>query len=864
MKRLLQKIQVFQKRSHSVFVLTQHGSVLIVITAMSLFISSTSVLSQQSAPGATSTPPMQTSTQSSGFSQPFSATGTITPPSIKTIASSRTLANDANTILDHHGDPELATLLAIRAYHDFPDSQNELSLRRTLSINRIVHILPAKNVFIPPDDKFILRQGDSVSAHVYDFATGKLISTLPPHFILYGNEKYRFTPDGKLAIGGISGTLPSVAVVNVATGKIVKTFNYPGGILAQSISPDGQYLTTSNMDANEIQIWNVVSGQLINTFTLGREYNTWEIVFSPDSKTVFSVISADSVCGCGGADQGIHIVVLESSTGRFLRTLMSTNNTWPLFGYTLSPDGQTIIYFESSLDGNHIIRMDTQSGKTEAISIANTSSQESLTPGQIRMTSFSWDSNYLLAGTDGKIFVVDVRTGLILNTFGTPYERVNAEFSPGGRYIVYDSYFGASPTRLWDFNRSNFAQIYNLPFPYHATYLASSPTNKFLAAVSKENNNLAYIVFLYDSKDGTRLNSLIGRNHLPAAYHPSITFSPDESYVVVNLGNPVSFQDYQDASLDLGPKIFMFGIATSPDGRFVLSDDGDGKVSVWNVPDRKIVKSLNLNGKLSYSINGQLFSQDGKYFVIAIMDATDKIQIQVWSTDTGSLVATFPAEGTIWGITRDGRFVMTITSGKQLDLWDTQSGRITITYPNVEKILSADQDGKYILTISPNSYSMQRTIPAVGGTNTISRALSFTNFGGLLSPDGRYVAEDTHNRGLKVWDTNTNQLVAADRFGEIVGNGTLDSLAFSYDGRFVYAASEFQIHRLTVLPEDIDQLHKIEPGQLLPYACSHVFRDLTAEERTQYNIGTGDMTCPNLMQVENDGTYSTAVPQQNP
>jgi hypothetical protein len=45
------------------------------------------------------------------------------------------------------------------------------------------------------------------------------------------------------------------------------------------------------------------------------------------------------------------------------------------------------------------------------------------------------------------------------------------------------------------------------------------------------------------------------------------------------------------------------------------------------------------------------------------------------------------------------------------------------------------------------------------------------------------------------------------------------------------------------------RLWRTDASQLIQYACTRVFRDLTAEERTAFRINDAEPTCPQLAPV---------------
>lgn len=165
--------------------------------------------------------------------------------------------------------------------------------------------------------------------------------------------------------------------------------------------------------------------------------------------------------------------------------------------------------------------------------------------------------NILLAGqTDKKIMQYDWNVGDVVQEYDQHLGAVNSlTFVDEGRRFVSTS--DDKSIRVWEFGIPVTMKYIADPTMHSAPAVGLSPTGNWLACQSMDNR-----ITIYSTKDKFRCNGKkVFKGHANAGYACQVGFSPD--------------------------------------GKFLYSGDGDGKVFFWDWKTTRIVKSLKAHDKVT-------------------------------------------------------------------------------------------------------------------------------------------------------------------------------------------------------------------------------------------------------------------------
>jgi WD40 repeat protein len=241
---------------------------------------------------------------------------------------------------------------------------------------------------------------------------------------------------------------------------------------------------------------------------------------------------------------------------------------------------------------------------------------------------------------------------------------------------------------------------------------------------------------------------------------------------------------------------YVWGLAFSPDGRWLVSTHGDGAVLVWDMDERRRAANFNEH---SNRVEDMAFSRDGK----RIASASEDRSVIVWDAATGrkettlaghttrvSGVAFAPGGDWLASVDRDGNGI----------IWDwaLRQPRQRFHFPpqGPDKwmdthCLAISPDGRWVV-VSHGVYESATGRQVVGFHlyDAIGWRINASYIYGVsFSVDGRWLALADSYGKLFLWDTATWRIT--DR-----ADSSLISVSFSPDGAWLATGEDQGIVRL--------------------------------------------------------------------
>jgi WD40 repeat protein len=464
-----------------------------------------------------------------------------------------------------------------------------------------------------------------------------------------------------------------------------------------------------------------------------------------------------------------------------------------------SPDGQTIAVGDSN--GNIYLwnisttqLLDTFSGHK----------------GWVWSVAFSPDGKTLASGsTDGCVRLWDVQSGRCLQVL-TDHECCvwSVAYSADGQQLVSGS--EDKTVRLWNLQGQCLRILQGHTQSVYSVHFA--PDQQTLASSSNDAT-----IRIWDVSSGNCLRVLQG--HTSGVM--CVRYSPDGQLLASGCrdGSIRLWSDYlshdrhpkpdsinPSAKLLHGHTDFVWNIAFSPDGRFLVSGSRDGTLRLWNVQDGR---SIHVFEGHKHDVYGLAISGDSQSLVSAGKDQTARL----WHLQSGRNLKTL--RGHTGGIhslslSSDDQILASSGQNEMIQLWRLQpDGTLSSFHPY--KIFSSPTrqiSALSTVSFSPVSASSPSGVNQTLAINRHDESIALWNIQTgqldrwsahnaavwtvLFSPEGQILASSSYDCTVRLWDVQTHHCLQVLRGHESV----VRAIAFHPGGQGLASGSSDHTIRL--------------------------------------------------------------------
>lgn len=427
----------------------------------------------------------------------------------------------------------------------------------------------------------------------------------PVPFLLDGaGEPIAFLADGKTLASMRPGR---VILWNLQTGNELRTLRDIPEVLA--ISPDRQWLATGDRDFGSIHFWNLVTGT--HERAEGHLQGISAIAFSPDSAVVVTAsrdhslklwnvaaaterqVAASSVGPVDISPDG-RTLVFASDDGSIKLWDVATGKS----SRTLEQDARAVRRLEFSPNGRLIACVGDWGFFQFTLRLWDAGTGEEISYGgdplgTVRAFAISPDSKRLaIASAVRAVVLIDLETKQLSQVIEDDFEDIQSlAFSPDGTLLAVAG--RTHPVVLWDIARQQREKLLQRP-AWPMTVVAFAPDGQHLAAGTELDH-----VIVWDARTGEVERTLSA----PGRWITSLCYRPDgQSLAAVNNAGRLHLWELADdarqrtasrsdttptRTFTLGPPgAILQQCQYSPEGRHILSVNGNGTVYVLRLNDR--------------------------------------------------------------------------------------------------------------------------------------------------------------------------------------------------------------------------------------------------------------------------------------
>jgi WD40 repeat protein len=256
----------------------------------------------------------------------------------------------------------------------------------------------------------------------------------------------------------------------------------------------------------------------------------------------------------------------------------------------------------------------------------------------------------------------------------------------------------------------------------------------------------------------------------------------------------------------------IYALAIAPNGKEAIAGNREGRVWLWDLRTFKELHHCDNPPWKGIGITSLVYSSDGARALLASNDGV----VRVWDVKNWVEVQRLEGPHGLWSVdlSKDDRYVLAgggYDGGRWIHLWDLKQEQKPRTLEFVgggswRAIFSSDH--RHALWACSDKTA--RLMDLEKGTEVRS-FIGHTDevIGVALSPDGRRILTGSRDKTVRVWDTDTAEMLAC--FDPHVGVGQTNSVAFTPDGKFAFSTDSEGVRRWE-LPATLPRTSGDRPG----------------------------------------------------
>ncbi|MBF9129980.1 hypothetical protein I0C86_13560 [Plantactinospora sp. S1510] len=646
-------------------------------------------------------------------------------------------------------DPQLAFLLARRAFEVRPDAETETVFRQaTLNWRgvaaRQVFDTRLKNAALTPDGRYVVAAHPEGAVWRWDATT----PTRPPVPLPDpGRDMHALaiSGDGRWVASGHHH--PEVRLWDSAdpTRAPILLPGHRGPVLDVRFSPDGRHLATGDGDG-VIRIWTLDGAPRARVLPHGGRGGTYSLAWSPNGRRLAAATLAAPARVWDVTDPARPPVELPESTGSADGLLFSpdgrrvagvdnvvaegsTLRLWNVGGgrplvlgrlrgvlpAVFSPDGRRLV----TKNSYGVIAFWDTTGTTEPLPLRGHA-------GAVCAITLAPDGHLVSVGADGTVRSWDVGGGYH-PVITHPHDGLvhAARFSPDGRHLASAGIYDGT-VRIW-------------PVP------ADGPADRSSAAAPVDQGSIVAPV-----DQGSTAAPVVLSGH--AGMTMDVAFAPDGTRLAsLDSAGTVRVWDWPGgrrlASFEAGPASRLtFG----PDGRRLLTSGSDG-IRLWEQVDgaRPVPVELAPTG------SGAAFSPDGARLATGAEDGTVRVRTVGGNTVATLSGGTEPVSSV--SFSPDGNSVAGLGRDGTIRIWPADGGAATVVLGSAGQgtattRLAYTPAGRHLAILGGEELTGIQLWAVDGATEPVTlRTLGPGPLGFGFAPDGERIATVHSDGSVRIW-----------------------------------------------------------------------------------------------------------------